>query len=550
MAIEIEKLSDLSADDVRQEAATLAELIQEAAPTIDVRRGVLHDLLLQYSAILAAKNQTEMDRLRRSMSIAAIHDDPTLADDTVVDNVASNYGIIRQTGGLATGSVTIILDLLADATVAAGSIFVANGKSFVTETAFTGRSVSAAVVLDTDREIISRGDGTYSFEIAVTAQEAGEASQLVKGTALVPNTPVRNFVLAVASEDFIDGISEEGNLALVNRLPLGQAAKTMSARLSMSASLRDNFPSVLHDSLIGMGDAEMLRDRHTVFPVSFGGRADWYVQTQGLYRTYGKVLSATLVEKTNDGLGIWQLAFDRDDYPGLYNVSVSLQDQIDVLFPIVSITRSTDISGLDSNDGFVPEIVNVRESAFSRFQTVTVKFKDTITSVSGLSANSSVKDYEVSIRAMPLISEIQGYASQRLARSIAGDVLVKAPVPCFVNFSAKILLLPGQDSPSAALIASDLAELTNHWGFRGKLPASAFLDVIHNSLESGALVESVRMEGRIEYPDGTFKNISSNEVLEIPYEPEKFVTSRTTLFFLDPANVQLDISTAEVLPVI
>lgn len=550
MAIEIEDLNDLSSTDVTQQTAVLTQLLQEKAPTIDVKRGVLHDLLLYYSGILATKSQTELDRLRRSQSVAAIEDDPTLADDEVVNNIASNYRVTRQTGGSAGGAVTMIIDTPQDLTIAVGSTFQARGKSFVTEQVYTGRTSSAAVVSDSDKLISDRGDGTYSFDIAVVAEEAGEDSQLVKGTALVPTVIPRSFVAAVAAEDFIGGFGEEQNLELVQRFVNGMATKTMSNRNNMSAYLMEQYPNTIHDSLIGFGDAEMLRDRHSILPVSLGGRADWYIQTQPLYRTTGVNLEATLLEKSGDGLGVWQLTFDRDDYPGLYSITVSPENISDEFYTILSFTRGVDKTELDSNDGFVPEITTDQEGAFSRFQTAVVTFRDTRTSVSDLTVGVSTKTYTVSVKAMPSIAEIQDLVSQRSARSVGGDVLVKGPIPCFTTFSAKIYLLPGQSTPDTSAIADDLAYLVNHWGFRGLLPASALIDVIHNHLESGALVETVRLTGRVEYPDSTFRVISGTEVLEIPYEPTKMVSSRTTLFFLDPADVSLSVETAEILPVI
>ena len=163
MAIQIQDLNELSPDSVQQEVAVLTALIQEAAPTIDVRRGVLHDLLLYYSGILATKNQTEVDRLRQSMSVAAILADPTLADDETVNNIASNYRVTRQPGGFAGGAVTVIIDTLQDLTISVGSTFEAQGKSFVTENVHTGRVLSSSVTSDSDRLIVARGDGTYSF---------------------------------------------------------------------------------------------------------------------------------------------------------------------------------------------------------------------------------------------------------------------------------------------------------------------------------------------------------------------------------------------------
>jgi len=59
----------------------------------------------------------------------------------------------------------------------------------------------------------------------------------------------------------------------------GISAKVLSSRTNMHASLLETFPDIRGSSLIGAGDEEMTRDKHTVFPGATGGYADWYVAT-------------------------------------------------------------------------------------------------------------------------------------------------------------------------------------------------------------------------------------------------------------------------------
>jgi hypothetical protein len=47
----------------------------------------------------------------------------------------------------------------------------------------------------------------------------------------------------------------------------------------MRATLVEKFPDIRDSSVIGAGDLEMTRDKHTVFPGSTGGYTDWYVGT-------------------------------------------------------------------------------------------------------------------------------------------------------------------------------------------------------------------------------------------------------------------------------
>jgi len=90
---------DLSQDDIDDSKAYLTQFLAEEYPSMDLSvGGVYHDLLLQTAAIFHALNVQLMDQLRRSMSLAEIEADPTLADDEQVDNLLSNYLITRDAG--------------------------------------------------------------------------------------------------------------------------------------------------------------------------------------------------------------------------------------------------------------------------------------------------------------------------------------------------------------------------------------------------------------------------------------------------------------------
>lgn len=552
MSTRVDSLLTLDPDVVEQEQALLAQQLQERLPSLDLRRGVLHDLLLHFSAILAAKNQTEQDRLRRSQSLPAILADPTLADDALVDNLAANFLVTRQAGTAAGGAVTIVVSALRDVSIAVGAVFDAQGQSFATEQVTTGRTSTTAVVAASDRLLIPRGDGTYEFQIRVTALATGTASQLRQGTALVPRVLPPNFVAAVVTEDFIGGLNAEDNADLVARLTAGLATKVVASRANMSATLQQQFPAVVHDSIIGFGDAELVRSRHALLPISLGNRADWYVQTQPLYRTYAAVKTATLVRQTGDGYGVWQLNFARDEYPGLYDVRVTPAGAQASLgeFPVDLLYRDLDLSALPESDGFVPDLVTAAEGAYSRFQTVSVQFKDTRTVATQLTPAVTTGDYAVTVRACPQLAEIQAYFLDRSVRNVAGDVLVKAPVPVFTRVAFTLCLLPGQSSPDLDALRSDLAQYVNTLGFLGQLAASGLLDRIHNHLPEDAYVRDLDLAGHLLYPDGGARWLRSSELLAVPYEPDRLVTSRTTLFFLDPADVAITLQTTELLRVL
>jgi len=545
VSIEITDLSTLDPDLVEQLQEELAERLQEAHPTLDLKSGVLRDLLLNLSAILEAKNQTETDRIRRSASLAEIEADPSLADDDAVDNVMSNYRITRQEGEAATGQVTIIVSTNTTTTIAAGAIFEADGKQFTADTVFVAKAEPENVQATTDRLMQALSDGSFAFVISVTASEVGAESMLKKDTLLTPETPPLNFVKALATNDFTGGVDTETNQEILTRMQEGIAAQALSNRVNMTALLRahEDFSSYVASSIIGYGDAEMLRDARLIAPISVGGRVDWYLRTALQAYRIGVTVTATLIEKTTDNRGIWQFGIGRDVLPGFYEVASirpTTSGEFSGTYPIEEEIRSNDLTG----DGFIPDVQTVEEGAYSRFQAAVVRFKDTDTATNSLTVNSSTKQYSVELRGQPLIKDLQEYLSSRDIRNYAGDLLVKAPVPCFVRLSFEIERPAGNtDEIDEDAIKVALADEVNAVSFTGRLPASSLSDVVHNFLKNDVAVSAIDMLGRIRRPDATTAWIRSSEVLVVPSEPDKMVTAKTVQFFLDPEDIGLSIVT-------
>lgn len=554
MGLTVAQLVDLDASNVRQTQAELAELMQEFNPALDVKRGVLYDLLFYNSAIYAEKSREEFRRLKRSQSLLAATADPDLAEDDILDAAASNYGISRKDGSQATGDVTVVVSTLSPLTIAAGEIFEAGGKEFQTLTSFAAKTVAATVSASTDRILNPTPDGNYSFTIKVTAVAAGEASQIEKDTLVIPQNIPITFVTAFAAADFTGGRDEETNTELIGRLLEGAACLALSGDVTMTAALRGQtaFADVLDSSVIGLGDPEMLRDQHSIFPGSHGGRVDWYVRSQKTPQLVGVTKTATLVEKTTDGYGIWQFGVARDELPGFYDVSRIVLASAGVeatSFAVTSDVRSNDLTALD-NDGFLPDLATAAEGAYSRFQSAVIQFKDTETLTATLTAGAATADYAVTLRGMPLVAEMQDWVSSRSVRNRAGDALIKAPIPCFLRVSFTIHLAPGQATPDTSAIADDLASRVNTYGFTGRLPASALADVIHGRLSGIAHVNAIDLLGDIRRPDGVIRRVHSTEVLVVPDEPTAMVTGRTVGFVLTPNDVAISVTTADIATVI
>jgi hypothetical protein len=521
----------------------ISERMAEQFPELEIKRGVIHDIVLYLMSILGAEQRTRMQLILQSNSLLSISQNPALSDDTTVDLLLSNFRITREPGAPAAGTITIILSALTPVVIPAAALFSSGTMTFTPGQAYAARINAATATTDTDRVLYPLGDGTYAFSIPVTATAAGSAGMLRRGAGLTPLDPIPYFDRAFAESDFTGGFDPETNQDMLNQLQSGMAAQAWSNRVTIDASIRamPEFSRILQTSIIGAGDPEMLRDKHTVMPIANFGRVDLYVRTQALPASRTLTYTATFIQATSGG-GIWQFSVASADAPSFYvvdRVGPPLGPQDDAGYEITS-----DIRGVDLNyPGFVPDIMNPLEATYSRYQAATVQFLDTDTPVTGLVPNQSTAQYSVSLLLMPLIDAIQDTVSGRSFGAPAGDCLVKAPVPCFLTLSfninkrATVIV----DQPTIDGISTSVASLVNSLGFIGQLYASLLAETIQQQLPDGAYLGAIDMFGTIRLPDGTIRRIRSPEVLEVPDIPALMVTARTVIFLLDPLDIGISV---------
>jgi hypothetical protein len=545
MALDVDNLFDLDQPTVASRCDQLAQLLQEMHPTIYVKRGVIFDYVLNPAAMYSTLHTTLWQQVQQAMSLLALSQNPEIADPDLEDAVASNYRVARLTGEQASGQITMILSEDLPMTVSSGATFTANGQTFQTLTSFTARDVAALVQLPTDRLLVPLSDGTYAFVIDVQCTTEGLAGMLKQNAVVTPANPPANFIKAFATSDFLGGYSAESNTSLINRLLPGIAASALSGPVNMEATLiqQTAFSRVVADSVVGMGAPEMKRDKHSIFPGTTGGKIDWYIRTQALPQSIVLAKTATYVGPDTDGVGLWQFSVGRDDAPGFYDfplICLPTSGAILGTYQIVSDQRSVDLSPLD-NDGFLPDIVNDLEGRYSRFQTATVRFRDTDTPTSGLTVLQSTQAYNVTARALPLIAAIQDAVVAQKTRNPMGDCLVRAAVPCFVRLSLVIRLAPGQLSPDVPTIQNALAALVNQTGFTGALPASQLSQTVQDQLNGASYVDAIDMVGKLQHQDLSWRLLRSTETLLVPEETVRGTSPRTVVFFLDPADVAISI---------
>lgn len=547
MGIDVTSIDELNADQVAQLQAEFTQLVNERYPEIAVTTGVFDDLVAYFAGgISGSINQTEINRVLQSGSLLSIEENPELSDDALVDRVLANYRVVRKEGKQAVGEVAITITQDITTVIPAFAVFSASGQDYQTEAAFTARATDGVVSAPNDRILNPNGDGTFSFAIPLTAVLEGEAGNIRRGTQMIPQTPPSNFLRANANTDFTSGVDTELNSELIDRLNQGIAAKVMQGRVNISALIKEQseFADTLNYSVIGYGNAEMERDQHTIFPVSMGGRLDIYSRTEQLPRDITLIKEATLVDIVADG-GVWQFTIRRDDAPGFYEVSQIIlpSDPPDTAgFEVTNDDRGFDLSG----DTFVPDLLTVEESAYTRYQTAIIQFVDTVTPTDDLTVGTSKQDYNVAIAAMPLIADLQDFCGSRDVRNLASDVAVKAAIPCILSVNFDIQKGPETQAPDLQPIISDIADTVNNLGFPGQLNVSTITDIVHNYLTDRQAVGNFDMQGTIRRPNGTrvlIRLSDSEDLIRIPDDPGNLVTGNTTVFILDPDNIGISVVT-------
>lgn len=537
MALQITNLKEVDTTRTKELLALFTQLVQEKYPNIELSRGVFHDLILYFNSVLNAAIQENISRVMQSNSLLSINNNPALADDAIVDKVLSNYNITRYLGAKASGEATVITGQLATTLISEFTTFNANGVNFKPTRSFYGILPGTTASSPGDRTLIPTGDGKYAFTITVEAIDTGAAGNLPRGTLLIPNAVPSNVIKIFLATNITNGADAFTNTDYIGRLADGFVAKTISGRRALAATIRaqEEFKNVKHISVVGFGDAEQKRDQHSLVPVSGGGRVDIYVQTNAVVQKVDNFITATYVgpaDINDPGAGtVWQIILTKDVTPGFYDLYrvANIKDTSSNGYEITAYTRGYNTSGL----AYAPDIVSVFEAEFTRYKTATARFIDTDTPSIDLIPGQSTAPYSVTTRVMPLIGSIQDFVSSRDIRSVASDIVVKAAVPCFTTINFKVLKTANELDPDFAAIKKEIVAAISSIGFGGTLNSSTIVSAAHKHLTGNQSVSKIDMFGKILRPDGKVVYLRDFSQLEIPNDPERLVSPKTTVFLTD-----------------
>jgi len=547
------KISELSSTSVEDNLQLLSEVLQAEMPSADFSPGtVFYQLLLRPAAIMQTAMQAVIAQTIASGSLYEIANNPDLTDDVLVDRVLSNFRVTRRTGTLAGGMVTIITQTNDYLPVSTSTIFSSGTTQFRPTAAYAGVPDASSVTGNTDIifHALSNGQG-YAITINVAAIAAGSAGNLAVGTRLdvAPSLPGQVIDIYAAGE-FSGGSDTETTTQLIDRLNSGIANSSASNRASIRAMLIDNFPEVSDVSVVGAGDAELVRSsRLNALGVKMPGYADIYVRTRSRPAVETVTMDAVLV---NVAEHLWALSIPSNTYPGLYRAEVRSPSGSIADSPLEVVTDSRTFDALASTIDYKPMLNDV-DAIFTRYQGVSMVVKDPHTPAE-YSTVGVKRSFSVTITYMPNLDLISDWMLDRDQRPVNGHYIVRAPFPCFTAVSIRVI----KGQTAGAVLASDIqtwkaavAQTVNGVKFvDGQLDGSIIVSALHKLLPAGYRIQlPMDLQGTVIGADGKARPLVGQNRLVPPSIPDQMISPRTVAFYSNESAIGIEVVASDALPV-
>lgn len=538
-------LRNLSQTEVDQSVALLTERLAEFAPDIDFNAQAARTLIPYLHGMLLAGTIKNIASELESATLANVQ--AGTATDDQVDLVASRFGISRRAAVANRVKVLFVLNSQVPFGLSTGDSVSFSGVSFGVETTLNVRASNATASSPNDYVLRQIGNGKYGVVVPMVAKATGSAGNLAPNTVLTVSKTITglNKVTLLASDGI--GADQETSSQVSARILAASSILTWASRSSFEAMARADatYANLVAISVAGYGDIEQRRDRRGVLPISYGGKTDlWCKFRPGLYSAQVTV-SAVLVSKTGT-VGTWSFTLNGQTYPGVYRVDgvVASDNQAGGYFIPTSETTSLGVPAevvipRSQSDRYVPDVASALEAAYSAYANVTVLFEDTNYDATSTTIGTS-RSYLATVYYEPLVESLQQKLGGLNASNPAGDLLVKAAVPCELILNLQVAVYRGSSAPSAAAIAAAAVNYINSLGFVGSVSASDVSTAIGKAAAIQGTISVLALSGRLKKPDGTFLALSSVAgTLTIPDLAEEMVSGNTVAFYTDSNKVSV-----------
>ena len=527
-------LSDtsFSTDDILAAETLIGQYVSDRFPSIDVTPGTtIYDLVIRPAAIVYLTNRAQLTALAATNSILGIQNNPSLASDQVLDSILSNFLITRNPGTNVTGNLRINVSRSAAYTIQAGAQFTApNGLIYTADTTVNA-TPSPSNSIDVQLYSSDSTNTQWYFIVPVTAADSGSTYILVGQPQFTMDAPIANLISIFAFGGFNNGVDQETNDQLIARIPNALSAKNLVSRSSLNSVLKDNFPQVTSVGVAGFGDPALRRGADNVFGIKTGGVADVWVRTSPYPLTRSFTITAAKTSNTVSG-DVFEFVVPSNLFPGNYFVSavndIGQPSNVAGSYQILSQSKS-----VQQGSGHI--ISSSDQGAYSAYQVSTVTFLVPPTTGGAPVYTSSTQAFVVQVMGCPDIDVIQNYVSDPSIRPAGMDYLVRSAIPCFVSFSP--ITVYGQSSTDVNSVVINISDYVNGLTAGQSISVDAVVNTIRDVPGVTRVELPITVSGRIMCPDGTYIDVFSNDILEVPINTQKQISPDTVGFFVSTDNI-------------
>jgi len=506
--MELPHLNDLPPETVDKAREFAQQFLQERYPDMELDRGMLGELVTGMHAVMHAANLEMIERFRRSLSLALVEEDPSRTYREVTDGWLNSFGIQRDPAGFASGRVLVVFDRPDRQIFSKDNRWISGGNHF-------------EVDVHTEVEPVPVDNNRWIYDINVHAMHPGPGSKLRANTKLAPLHPPTGFVEAWAIEDFEGGESAASTADLAQQLKTRAAPPGFANRQTITSLIRgiNHDCSTVEDvSVVGANDKEMTRDG------GHGGKIDIYVRSA----KYPVVRHLLKTAKEIGPDNLYAINIDASDAPGYYRIQNLRQLSQGLQEPHIPIRK--DIRLIDEHAGGRngTTVRDTRDSVYTCYQRGQIKFKDP----------NPPEDLQYTCQAlmMPWLDQIQRHIDHPDIRPPAADVLIRAPIPCFVT--VYISLYKTHDVVTDHLeiaLKSEVANLVNSQGISGKLFVNDIVAKLGPMLPPNVKLEDVSVDGVVKHLDG-----DDDTLVDVSDILTATRNDKTIAMFCEPESVRID----------
>jgi uncharacterized phage protein gp47/JayE len=421
--------------------------IKSVRPNIATFVGtVTRDVIIESPAQEFANTYTELDHTQQIQSIVYA---ANMSTDEL-DALAYNYGIVRNPGTQAQGTVTFRVrnytTSSAVITIPLGTVIATQGTDTLPQVSFV--TTQTLVFQPSFAPTYFKADsGFYEQTATIQSQNVGAASNVAAGTITVLVSGVSGVDSVINNISTTEGTDIESNTALGQRIQIKLSGNNIGTPNGITSLMRTN-PSVTDAIIVGPNDSEMLRSQ-------FGGEVDVYI--------LGEVLST---------------ATDVDIYSASGNQQYILQHEpartVSSVTGLVLGTPTTFVQGIDYSFVTDPDILLLGSTKMGSY----ILWLPVAGGATHPDDNTNITIqyvYDSLIESLQLLLDDDG------AHIVTSDILVKEANLATIGVTCDVTLFSGiLFSDAISAVQTAVTNYINGLGLGDNIDRSNIIEVIQN----------------------------------------------------------------------